>query len=345
MKILNVGIIGFGLSARVFHTPLLKAHGGFKIKTICSSRTDEVKNILPDAKVVSDPYELISDNKLDLVVNCAPNSFHYTYTAAVLENNKHVVVEKPFVNKHEEGVKLISLAQKNRKVLSVFHNRRWDSDFLTIQRLLAEKKLGEIKQFESHFDRWRPVFRPERWREQNNVGAGMLYDLGAHLIDQALVLFGMPDKLVADIAVQKKNGLADDYFHLLLMYKSTRVILHSTSFTSASPRFQIWGEKANFIKYGLDPQEDQLKEGLDPLSSSYGAEQTEKYGKLMWPTTNTVENYPSEKGNYQQYYNSLYEYIVHDRGDLPVLAKDALNVIQLIELARQSSLLGKAMVL
>lgn len=211
MKKFKVGLIGFGLSGKVFHAPLMKAHGGYEIELVSTSRADEVRALLPQAKVTKDPKEIIQHKDLDLIVNCAPNQFHYSYSAAALDAGKNVVVEKPFANSVDEGKKLISLAESAGKTLSVFHNRRWDSDFLTAQKLILSGTLGEIKQFESHMDRWRPAFRVERWREQALAGSGLFYDLGSHLIDQALSLFGEPEYVAADIAVQKQGGSADDY--------------------------------------------------------------------------------------------------------------------------------------
>jgi scyllo-inositol 2-dehydrogenase (NADP+) len=341
MKKIKVGIIGFGLSGRYFHTSLIQAHQGFEIKIVSSSRANEVHAVLPQAQVVSDPYELINNKDLDLIVNCAPNSLHFEYSAAAIKAGKHVVVEKPFVNTIEEGEKLIQLASDHKKILSVFHNRRWDNDFLTVQKLIKNNTLGEIKQFESHFDRWRPIFRPERWKEQNQPGSGILYDLGAHLIDQALTLFGKPQELMADMALQKNGALSDDYFHLILKYKQMRVILHSTSFSNTTPRFQILGDKANFTKFGFDPQEEQLRQNISAKDSSFGVEDTKNNGKLHWPEADLSEIIISEKGSYVQFYEQLYTFITTGSGKNPVSAVEALDVIKIIELARESSRLGK----
>ncbi len=340
MPKIKVGIIGFGLSGKLFHTAMLKAHKGFEILRVCTKRIDEVKSVLPNATVSADPYELISANNLDLIINCAPNAFHYSYTAAALESGKHVVVEKPFVNTAPEGEKLISLAKQHRKTLSVFHNRRWDADFLTIKKLIAKNTLGEIKQFESHFDRWRPTFRAERWKEQDGVGSGIFYDLGPHLIDQALALFGLPEQVLADIGSQKNDGMSDDYFHVILKYGKMRVILHASSFTNFTPRFQIWGDQAGYVKYSVDPQEDQLREGLSALDPSFGIEEEKKSGQLLFPD-NRVELLKSERGQYTKFYEELHDCLAGN-GEPPVLAEEALSVIKIIELAQQSSETARA---
>lgn len=343
MKQLKVGIIGFGLSGRYFHTPLLQAHGGFKIEVVSSSRITEVQSVLPNAKVVSDPYELIHNKDLDLIINCAPNALHYTYSAAALENGKHVVVEKPFVNTIDEGEKLIALAEKNKKIISVFHNRRWDSDFLTVKKLIQNNTLGEIKQFESHFDRWRPVVRSERWKEQAQPGAGLFYDLGPHLIDQALNLFGKPEEIMADIAIQRDNGLSDDYFHLILKYKKMRVILHSTSFSLSSARFEILAEKGQFVIYGLDPQEQQLKMDIPPSHESFGID--EEQAPASFYSLDKTETISREKGKYSEFYKNLYAFIAENHGQNPVSAYEALEVIKILELARESAASKKSITL
>lgn len=304
-----------------------------------SSRTAEVQSVLPDAKVVSRPEDLIHDPDLDLIINCAPNEFHYSLTAAALEAGKHVVVEKPFVNAVEDGERLIGLASRCQKVLSIFHNRRWDGDFLTVRKLIQAGALGTIKHFESHMDRWRPQVRPERWREQPQAGSGLFYDLGPHLLDQALQLFGLPEKLAADIHCQKDNGQTDDYFHLILYYGKLRVILQSSSFTAVTPRFQIFGDRANFVKYGVDPQESQLKDGMTPKHVQFGREPEPSFGKLIDPESGATQSVLTQPGTYQKFYEDLHLSLTADH-EVPVPAKEAVSVIRLIELARKSSETG-----
>lgn len=340
-KKIKVGIIGFGLSGKFFHTPLLQAHGGYQIDMVCSSDTGKVKSSLPEVRVTPDPCELIDHPHLDLIINAAPNSFHFSYSEAALKNGKNVVIEKPFVNSVNEGKHLIELAQRSGKVLSIFHNRRWDSDFLTVKKLIKEGKLGHIKHFESHFDRWRPTVRPDRWREQSLKGSGILYDLGTHLIDQALNIFGSPDHLTADICNQKEGSVNDDFFHIILKYGSTRVLLQSSSFSSSTPRFQIFGDQACFTKFGLDPQEEQMKHGVSVLNSSFGIEEEKYDGQLVFPNNQKIEKIKSEKGSYLCFYDLLYKKITTGLGELPVSPQEALSVAKIIELAFQSSTEGR----
>lgn len=340
MKVINVGIIGFGLSGKIFHSSLLKANTHYKIKKIYTSRVDEVQNFVPGALAVSDIDEVFKDNKIDLVIICGPNSTHFDHCKRALIENKHVVVEKPFVTCVDQGQELIDLALNTNKLLSVFHNRRWDSDFLTIKHLIESNSLGAIKQFESHFDRWRPTTRKNKWKELPGDGVGILFDLGSHLIDQALCLFGEPEAVLGDIVDQKENNEIDDYFHIILKYNKMRVILHSTSFSNQTPRFQVFGDKGSFVKHGFDPQESALVNEEDIDSHDFGVEPPDKYGVLTnyfesRPTSKVIE---SEIGNYNYFYNQIAKSInTNDMKLNPVNPISALNVIKIIELLKKSS--------
>jgi scyllo-inositol 2-dehydrogenase (NADP+) len=341
-KIVSVGIIGFGLSSSVFHTPLLLSHGGFRILAVVSSRAAEVLQVLPGTKVVKDVDEMLLDAKIDLVINCAPNIYHYDYTRSALEKGKHCVVEKPFINRVSDGEDLINLANRVQRKLTVFHNRRWDSDFLTVKELIASEKLGEITQFESHFDRFRPIVRPDRWKEQNAEGSGIWVDLGSHLLDQALCLFGKPDKIFADIQAQRDPSSADDYFNVILKYGRKRVILQSSSFIEGTPRFTISGTKGHFVKFGLDPQEEQLKKGLVG-SPQLGIENESIYGTLISyqngvPSKTRVE---SKKGGYMEFYSQLHRAITNPTLPAPVPPAQALDVIRILQTAKESSKLER----
>jgi scyllo-inositol 2-dehydrogenase (NADP+) len=339
MNRIRVGIIGFGLSGRYFHAPLLLAHPGFSIKMVSTSREQEAKAFIPEVQVVGDPSTLIRNPDIDLIINCAPNTLHFSYSAEALETGKHVVIEKPFVTTVAEGERLIELAARSNRVVSVFHNRRWDSDFLTVKRLIGSRRLGTIKHFESHMDRWRPQCRAHRWREQPIEGSGVFYDLGPHLIDQALNLFGMPERLMADIQCQKAGGSTDDYFHVTLYYGSMRVLLQSSSFSSTSPRYQIFGDLGNFIKFGLDPQESQMKQGLSLFDHDFGKEPERDFGVITNPETGLSQPVSSERGHYLAFYDQLYESLTQQRA-AAVTAEEALRSISLIELALCSSRTG-----
>lgn len=342
MKKISVGVIGFGLSGRFFHLPFLKQHGGYVVEMICTSQIDSVKKEFPNAKVVSDAKEIFENNQIDLVINTAPNDFHYSYSKLALCNNKHVVIEKPFVNNVNEGNALIQIASEKRQCLTVYHNRRYDGDFLTIKKLINENILGDIKYFESHFDRWSPQINQNNWREKDGVGSGILYDLGSHLIDQMIDLFGIPQRLIADLGQQRPGAKTEDYFHLQFQYEKLKVVLHSSCFTNTTPRFQLFGEKGTFVKFGFDVQESQLKKGISPVSREFGIESSEYFGKLTLPAINQSEFITTEKGSYMQYYQDLYNSLVDNNISPPVKAEDALNVIKIIELCYESSKIGKA---
>ena len=330
MQKIKVAIIGFGLSGKYFHLPFLKAHSGFEVVSILSSRENEIKEILPSCKVVSTIDEIVDDENIDLVINCGPNTLHYEYSKKALEAGKHVVVEKPFVVDSVEGEELIEIANNKGLVLTVFHNRRWDGDFLTVKHLIESGELGEVKEFESRFDRFRPDKKEGSWREENKPGSGILFDLGSHLIDQAIDLFGEPDRVISDIASQKNISGVDDYFHLIFVYKDLRVILHSTSFGDISPRFRVQGSKKSFIKYGLDPQEARLRSNINPLECTFGEDQKDHFGTLFDSVTGEKSQVPTLNGSYLEFFNQLYASICKGTQP-PVDPRAALFVIKLIE--------------
>ncbi len=329
MSKIKTAIIGFGLSGKYFHAPFLISNSNFEIKKVLSSREAEVKETLPHCEVVKNIEDIISDNSIELVINCAPNKLHYEYSKLALESGKHVVVEKPFVIDPKNGRDLIDLAKKKNLTLAVFHNRRWDGDFKTIKSLIEKNELGEIKEFESRFDRFRPNTRPEKWREQNEAGAGVLYDLGPHLIDQAISLFGMPKKIQADLGFQKGNIGVDDYFHLVLIYESLRVILHSTSFGDTSARFRIHGSKKSFVKYGLDSQENSLKAGANPSDTDFGNDPQDTYGKIVDCESGKTESVPTQRGSYHEFYEKLY-LSIRNNEEFPISNEVALSIIDII---------------
>lgn len=336
MEKINVGIIGFGLSGRVFHSSLLKANSDFQIKKIFSSKKEKVHQIFPDVEVTESLDNIFSDPKLNLIIICGPNETHYEQTKRALLFGKNVVVEKPFVVNSIEGEELIKIAEDKNLILSVFQNRRWDSDFLTIKKIISEDRLGTIKQFESHFDRWRPSIRENKWKEKPGAGTGIFYDLGVHLIDQCLELFGLPDEVFADIDDQKLNKGVVDYFHVILKYKKMRAVLHSSSFSHKNDRFIILGDKANFRKSGLDPQEGLLVQGISPNDENFGIEKKESFG--LFQSDDEERLIKSERGEYMSFYNYLADAIKKGDNKLtPVSARSALEVIKVLETSIESN--------
>jgi scyllo-inositol 2-dehydrogenase (NADP+) len=339
LKILRTGLIGYGMSGEVFHAPLIKALEGYELSKVVSSNPEKVYKHFPQAEVINNVEQLLSDEYIDLVIITTPNTTHHSIAKQALLAGKHVVVEKPFVNHAKDAEELIEIAAMYNKVLTVFHNRRWDNDFLTLKQCIESGALGEIYSFESHFDRFRPQVS-QRWREQDLEGSGVLYDLGAHLIDQALMLFGQPETVQGDVLVQRENGVADDYFHIVMGYGKLRVILHSSCIVKSSgPRFQVHGNKGSFIKFGLDSQEEALKAGKTLGDSLWGKDSEDRYGELSTQMgglnqTSKIETVP---GSYESFYKELYHSII-DHTPVPVLAADAMITIKLIEAVKQSSL-------
>ncbi|MFD3445685.1 oxidoreductase [Microbacteriaceae bacterium 4G12] len=332
MKKIGVGIVGYGFSSVTFHIPLLQTIEEYEIRAIVSSKREQVQENLPHVEVLATVEELVQKENIDLVIITSPNTTHYSYAKQAIEHKKHVVVEKPFVISSEEGEELLQLVKEQQVVLSVYHNRRWDNDFLTIQKLIREGQLGSIYTYEAHFDRFRPHVR-DRWREHNLPGSGMLYDLGSHLIDQALHLFGKPKTVFADVVMQRQGAQTDDYFHIVLGYDKLRVLLHSSSFIKIQgPRFSVHGEKGSIIKYGIDSQEEQLKQGLKPGDKRFGEDTKEHYAMLsVEEHGETITSIiPTERGNYQAYYRGIHNSIIYHT-EPPVSAEDGLHVIQVIE--------------
>ncbi|MDE1463496.1 oxidoreductase [Spartinivicinus poritis] len=335
---IKTGIIGYGFSAQTFHLPFIKHLNEFELTAISSSKSEQVLADNPGIQVYDTAEQLIKDNTTELVIITSPNDTHYDLAKLALANGKHVIVEKPFVTQVAQGEELIALAKEKGLVLSTYHNRRWDGDFLTINHLIETKALGEIRLFESHFDRFRPTVR-QRWREQAGEGTGIWYDLGSHLVDQALCLFGWPKAITACCRALRENSQVTDYFHVQLHYPNHEVVLRSSPF-SAGPglRFQVEGTKGSFVKYGLDPQEDQLKQGGGPASESWARELDAKHGMLFQEEKETI--YPTLLGGYQHYFRNIAQAIMESK-TVAVTVEQALAVIKIIQLAERSSAMGQ----
>jgi scyllo-inositol 2-dehydrogenase (NADP+) len=273
------------------------------------------------------------------VIITTPNESHFTYARQALQAGKHVVLEKPFTITSTDAAQLVQLAKENGKVLSPFHNRRYVADFRTIQPLLQQQLLGDVHTFEGHFDRFRPEPKVAAWREEAKPGSGILYDLGPHLIDQALCLFGLPQTITAAVKKQRHFSVVDDAFELQLDYGFLQVTLKSGMLVrEPGPRYQIHGTKGSFVKWGEDVQEALLKEGALPNTSDWGAEPEAQYGLLHTEIAGEVvkKQYPSLPGNFGLYYQNLYETLVNG-AELKEKAEHGYNTIKLIELAFKSA--------
>ncbi|MCY7296208.1 Gfo/Idh/MocA family oxidoreductase [Alteromonas sp. a30] len=349
---IKFGIVGFGLAAKVFHLPILTRLAGAKVTAVYSSKPkQEIQAVVPDAEVFDSVDHFIAQADIDVVVVLTPNDFHADIASKAMLANKHVIIDKPFVCSVDEGTALIALAEKQQTLLSVYHNRRWDGDFLTAKKLIGEGKLGELRYFESRFDKYRPRVWG-RWREQDRPGAGLIFDLASHLIDQALHLLGLPEKVFAKALAQREGAEANDYYDIQLSYNRglTQVRLRGSSFARATPfRFYIEGTEGTFIKQAQDVQEAQLAANMSPFDDAFGVDKPANYGQwLRMPPEGNIQNkehdepviIETERGSYFSYYENFVA-AVKGESSLDVPAEQALNVIKVIELAFQSSQLGQ----
>ena len=338
-KKINTGIIGYGMSAQVFHAPFLHLNHGFNITKIVERHDQKSREDYPYVEVVTSADDLFDDPAIQLVIITTPNEWHHSLAKKALSAGKHVVLEKPLTITTDQADDLISTARKNEVLLTVYQNRRWDGDFLTVKEIIESGNLGKLVEYESHFDRFRNYSKPNAWREENVPGSGILYDLGPHLIDHALQLFGDPQAVTADIRIQRDGGVTDDYFDLDLQYDHLKVILKAGMLVrEPSPRFLLHGTQGSFKKFGLDPQENASKKGITPDQPGWGVDDPDNWGTL---NTNIDGlhfrgNIETFHGCYQKFYENVYDAIIHKK-EIAVKPEEARNVIRVIELALQSS--------
>lgn len=335
---INVALTSYGMSGEVFHAPLIATHPHFQLTTVLERHRQKSKERYPEVSVVKNYEALLNDADIDLIVVNTPNPLHFEMSKQALEAGKHVVVEKPFTNTVAEAETLIGLAQEKNLVLTVFQNRRWDSDFITVQKVVNSELLGNLVEFEAHYDRYRNYVEADTWKEETAPGAGILFNLGSHMIDQALVLFGMPKNVTATLGVQRKGGNVQDYYHLILGYETMQVVLKSSYLVrEQGPRYILHGNLGSFIKYGLDTQEDALKAGATPGSQGWGVEPDSQKGKINTETNglHITGEITTEAGNYLLFYDNVYEAIAHQK-PLAVKPEEARDVIRVIEGAIES---------
>ena len=333
---IRVAIIGYGYASKTFHAPLISGTPGMTLAAVSSSDEGKVRIDWPAVPVVAEPRQLFDDPNIDLIVIPTPNDTHFPLAKAALEAGKHVVVDKPFTVTLSQARELDTLAKQQGKLLSVFHNRRWDSDFLTVKALINEGKLGEVAYFESHFDRYRPQVRA-RWRELPGLGSGIWYDLGSHLLDQTVNLFGLPQSLNVDLGQIRPGAQATDYFHAVLTYPQRRVVLHGTLLAAAeTARYIVHGTQASYVKYGLDPQEDRLKSGERLPQADWGYDMRDGILTTVEGETRVEENWLTLPGNYPAYYAGIRD-ALNGIGENPVPAGQAIQIMELIELGIESA--------
>ena len=333
---IRVGLIGYGYASKTFHAPLISGTPGMTLAAVSSSDQSKVLADWPANNVVSDPRQLFDDSAIDLVVIPTPNDTHFPLAKAALEAGKHVVVDKPFTVTLSQARELDAIAKREGRLLSVFHNRRWDSDFLTVKSLITEGLLGEVGYFESHFDRYRPQVR-NRWREQGGPGSGIWYDLGPHLLDQVVNLFGLPVSMHVDLAQLRPGSQSTDYFHAVLAYPQRRVVLHGTLLAAAeTARYIIHGSRGSYVKYGLDPQEERLKSGERLPQEDWGYDMRDGLLTRAEGEELTEEPWLTLPGNYPAYYAAIRD-ALNGVGENPVPAGQAIQIMELIELGLESA--------
>jgi predicted dehydrogenase len=336
---IDVGLIGFGFAGRTFHAPVISAVEGLRLAAILQRQGSEAEQAYPAARIVRTLDELLAIDSIRLVVIATPNTTHFNLAKQCLLAGRDVVIDKPFATTYAEASELVELARQKQRLLSVYQNRRWDGDFLTLRGLLEESKLGRVVLFESHFDRFRPQLKPNAWREHPEPGSGVLFDLGPHLIDQSIQLFGVPDAITADVRIERDGASVDDAFDVVLHYPRMRALLRAGVLVSTpTPRFAVQGTQGGYLKYGLDPQEDALKRGETPTGEFWGFEAPERWGTLLTAQGDSFvrEQLPTKPGDYRQYYANVRDAILRE-AELAVTPTEALHVMRALELARESS--------
>ena len=338
---IQVGLIGFGLAGRAFHAPVISAVPGLRLTAILQRSGSEAAQAYPEARIVRTLDELLAIPEIRLIVIASPNETHYPFARQCLAAGRDVVVDKPFTVTLQQAVDLIQFAEKCGRLLTVYHNRRYDGDFQAILKLVASGTLGRIVRFETHYDRFRPNLKPHAWREQRVPGAGILFDIAPHLLDHAMQLFGRPEAVTADVRTEREGTLADDAFDIFLHYPNNlRALLGSSILAAAArPRFVLLGTKGSFTKQTFDPQEINLRFGKIPKEGPWAAEPEENWGLLTLANadgTLSTQRMPSVNSDYRDYYTNVRDVLL-GRATPAVTHQQALDVMQVLELARESS--------
>lgn len=336
---INTALCSYGMSGVVFHAPFIDVNSKFNLYGVLERTKNEAEKRYPTIKTFRCLDDLLADETIELVVINTPNITHFDFAKKVMDAGKHLVIEKPFTATVAEAEELIQLAKEKNVVLSVFQNRRYDSDFKTVKKILSQGLLGDIIDAEIHYDRFDPNLSYKVHKEENTAAVGSLYDLGSHLIDQAIVLFGMPNSIYADLSSFRPNSKVTDFFDVKLYYKSHRVTLKSSYFVREALVGNIFhGTKGSFIKSKADVQEKELMEGNKPNSLNWGTELKEDEGLLHTEVNGKIikEKVASLKGNYMEYYDGIYE-AIRNHKTVPISGNDGLNVIKVIEAALKSN--------
>jgi predicted dehydrogenase len=338
-KMIHVGLIGYGFAGKVFHAPVISAVSGLRLSAILQRHGDEAAERYPDAQIVRSLDELLAIDDISMIVIATPNTSHFSLARDCLRAGRHVVVDKPFTTTYSEAAELVTLAEKQKRVLTVYQNLRFNGDFRTVQRLVESRQLGRLALYESHFDRFRLQLRTNAWRERDEPGSGVFFDLGVHLIDQAMTLFGAPEAITAEIRIEREGAAVDDAFDVVLHYPKTRALLRAGMIAIAPGlRFLLHGTEGAYVKYGIDPQEEALKRGEIPSDSSWGREPKDMWGTL-WSAHDsqiTSQRVATEPGDYRLFYANVRDAIL-GRAQIAVTPEQMLNVMRALEICDESS--------
>ncbi len=337
---IEVGVVGFGLAGRAFHAPVISRVPGLHLAGIVQRSGDQAAQAYPNARIVRSFEDLLAIPEIRLIVIASPNHTHYDFARRALQAGRDVLVDKPFANSIAEALELVQLAKDTRRLLTVYQNRRFDGDFAAIRKLVAEGALGRVVNFETHYDRYRPNLKPGVWREQNAPGSGIWSDIGPHLVDHAMVLFGEPEAVTADIRIVRDHAVADDSFDVVLHYPNKLRALLSSSILAAAtrPRFVLQGTQGAFVKQSFDPQEIGLRFDRIPAQGPWGAEPEENWGVLTTPDGDgfKTQRIPGAAVDYRDFYGNLRDALL-GQAQAEVSTQAALSVMQILELARESS--------
>ncbi|WP_276504377.1 Gfo/Idh/MocA family oxidoreductase [Terrimonas pollutisoli] len=342
-SIIKTGICSYGMSGKLFHAPFIQNHPGFELTAIVERSKNESGEKYPASRLCRSVDELIADESLQLIIVNTPVQTHFEYAKKALAAGKHVIVEKPFTVTSKEAEELVALAAENNVMLFVYQNRRYDGDYKMVKEVLENKLLGEIKEVEIRYDRYRPEISYKVHKETDLPGAGTTYDLGAHLIDQSLQLFGQPHSLFADMMAMRDGSPVDDYFEIILYYPSFRVRLKGTCFAKEPvPEYILNGAKGTFLQKRSDLQETQLLKGVTPTIETWcpAPEEPDGFLNIVADGKEIKEKRLSTPGNYMNYFTDIYK-AIHKMTPNPVPGTDGVRIIHIIEAAKQSAKEGR----
>lgn len=336
---IRTGVIGYGLAGRIFHTAVIDATPGLELAAVVQRTGDEARNAYPHIQLYRSIDELLADESIRLVVVGTPTFSHAEVAEQCLLAGRDVVVDKPFTLTSAQAAKLIRLARERKQLLTVYHNRRWDGSFKTLRKILADNTLGHVVSYEAHFDRFRPRPQPVRWRENGGPGGGVLYDLGSHLIDQALTFFGKPESLFATVRIERPGAFSDDAFDLTLFYPDFTAFLRCTTVAiSPGPVFSVHGTRGSYVKFGLDPQEDALKRGDTFSTPGFGHEPESAWGTLTLEDE-APRRIETDPGDYRGIYANVRDVLL-GKDTLAVTPEQAWRTARIIETAQASNTQG-----